>query len=561
MNYTVLSPWAHIDNTDGTELKPRIDDLNGKTIGLFAHFKQHSPMLLDVIREELQNRYPEACFTTLQYPRDTIEIQNDPDFDVELKRWLGGVDAVISALGDAGSCTLFLAYNTAYIEKLGKPTVLISNKNYVTTAKQGAKIRNVPALRIVSTDMGDLSMEPVLDTAAVDRLIRPTVAPILEAVIDGLTKPLTQEEAKWTAQEDVYSNAKFTGTLNEIDKLFYQNGWTNGIPIMPPTEEAVREMMTGTDLPSDFVVAKIPPRLGIATVEKIAINAVMAGCLPIHMPVLIAAVKGMVDHRIHLEGWTCSASSWFPLIILSGKITKELDMNSSSTALTPYRKASAAIARAFQLIIMNIGGTRPFKEDMSQMGHENRFGVCIAEDYDKSIWEPLHTNYGINASESAVTLFWPHDHSGLRANNVGGFLRSMCDVKAVGFAPGCAYVITPKAAKMIKDVGLSRKDVLDYISEYARRPATEGNLRWVKGNNHLPHGIHLPMDKSCNYRKFWNTDHLLIAVAGNDMRFEGVAFAGGGDHGGPSCTKIDLPKRWDDLIKSYADYTPKYIDY
>lgn len=561
MKYTVLSPWAHTDTSDGRGLQPRVDTLNGKSIGLFAHFKQHSPILLELIRDALQERFPNARFSLLQYPKDTTEIVNDPDFDNKLKVWLAGVDVVVSALGDAGSCTLFLAYNTAYIEKLGKPAVMVANQHYVETAKHAANIRNVPALRIVPSEMGDLSMQPKLDKETVDKLIRPTVAPIIDPIIQALTGDLTPEETEWTAPADAYSNAEFIGDLEEINKIFYQNGWTNGIPVVPPTKEAVEKMLAGTDLPRDYVVAKIPPRLGEATVEKIAINAVMAGCLPTHMPVLIAAVKGMVDSRIRLEGWTCSASSWFPLIVLSGPICKELDMNSGSTALSPYRKASSTIAHAFQLMVMNIGGVRPGREDMSQMGHENRFGVCIAEDYDNCVWAPLHTEYGFAAEESAVTLFWPHDHAGLRANNAVGFLSSMGDVKAVGFAPGCAYVITPKAAEQLQKEGLSRKDVLDYICEYARKPAAEGNLRWVKGNNHLPEGVLLPLSKNCSYRKFWNTEHLFIAVAGNNMRLEGVAYPGGGDHGGPSCTKIELPKNWDELKEQYADYSPRYIQY
>lgn len=333
MNYTVLSPWAHTDPSDGTGLRPRVSSLHGKTIGLFAHFKQHSPILLELIRDALAERFPDARFSLLQYPRDTTEIINDPAFDKKLKDWLGGMDVVVSALGDAGSCTLFLAYNTAYIEKLGKPAVLIANKHYVETAKRGVRIRNVPALRIVSSEMGDLSTQPKLDEETVNKLIRPTVGPVIDPIIHALTSPLSPEEETSKPTEDNFSDAVFTGTLEEINKTFYQNGWTNGMPIMPPTRELVEEMLTGTDLPRDHVVARIPPRLGEATVEKIAINAVMAGCLPIHMPVLIAAVKGMVDPRIHLEGWTCSASSWFPLIILSGPICKELDMNSGSTVL------------------------------------------------------------------------------------------------------------------------------------------------------------------------------------------------------------------------------------
>ena len=404
-------------------------------------------------------------------------------------------------------------------------------------------------------------MQPKLDQETIDRLIIPTVEPVMNPLIAALTEELTDEEKNYEAVTDPYADAKYTGTISQLNKLFYRNGWTNGLPIVPPTKEAVDEMMKGTDLPADYVVGEIPPRLGLATVRKIAVNAVMAGCLPTHMPVLIACVKGMLDEKIHLEGWTCSASSWFPLIVVSGKVTKDLDMASGGAVMSPYRKASSAIAHAFQLIIQNIGGTRPQREDMSQMGHECRFGVCIAEDLDNCAWDPVHTEYGIEKDSSAVTLFWPHDHAGLRAYKTSMLLRSMCDVKAVGFDPGCAYVLTPECAKQLKKEGMSRREVMDYVCEYARKPMGEGNLRWITGNNHLPEGVQLPRDPGCSYRKFWNTDHILIVIAGNDMRMEGIAFTGGGDHGGPSCTKIELPENWNELVAEYEDYRPEYLEY
>ena len=560
MEYTVLSPWAKTDLKDGCGINKRPETLEGKTIGLFAHFKQHSPILLSLIGDELKKRY-NCNVTSLQYPVSTVEIPDDPEFDSRLKDWLKGVDCVVAALGDAGSCTLFLTYNTAYIEKLGVPAVLIANRHFTETARYAAKIRNVPSLRIVESQMEDLSRVPKLDENTIDRLIRPTVEPVMDAVIDALTVPASAKESEWIPPADHFADAKYKGDIQQINRIFYQNGWTNGTPVVPPTEELVKEMLRGTDLPADYVVGEIPPRRGLATVEKIAVNAVMAGCLPTYMPVLIACVKGMLDKRIHLEGWTCSASSWFPLIVLSGKITKDLDMATGAAAVSPYRKASATIAHAFQLIIQNIGGTRPAREDMSQMGHENRFGVCIGEDLGDFGWPSLHSEYGIPEDSSAVTLFWPHDHNGIRGNDLPSLLRGMCDVKAVGFDPGCAYILTPKCIEAFKKEGMSRRDVMDYICEYARKPMKGGNLRWISGNNHLPEGVQLPREESCSYRKFWTTDHLLITFAGNASRFEGIAFPGGGDHGGPSCTEIEFPSGWNDLVAEYKDYSPKYIEY
>ena len=181
---------------------------------------------------------------------------------------------------------------------------------------------------------------------------------IIDGIIKGLTTPLSEEEKNPKCKDQETRRIIFKGDIQEVNDFFYISGWTNGTPIIPPTEEAVKRMLEGTDLSPDYLVAKIPPMGGKATVEKIAINAVMAGCLPIYMPVLIAAIKGMVDPKIHLEGWTCSAGSWAPLIIISGKLGGQLKFNTGLNLMSPYFKPSSTIAHAFALMIMNIGGTR-----------------------------------------------------------------------------------------------------------------------------------------------------------------------------------------------------------
>ena len=121
----VYSPWAEVDNSGAIALNPRLDTLEGKTIGLFAHFKAHSPIMLQVVADLLKERFPTARFKSIQLKIDTAEACKLPEFDAELKEWLKDVDGVIAAYGDMGSCCMFHAYNTAYIERLGKPTVMI----------------------------------------------------------------------------------------------------------------------------------------------------------------------------------------------------------------------------------------------------------------------------------------------------------------------------------------------------------------------------------------------------------------------------------------------------
>lgn len=191
-----LSPWAEVDYEDAKGLTPRVDTLDGKRIGLFAHFKGHSFLILDEIQKELTKRYPTATFTVLQYPRDTSEIENDPEFLLKFEEWLDGVDTVIAAYGDAGSCAMYHAYNTAFVEKLGKPAVLVAKDSVVMSARRGASARICPELRIVVApeSLPDMSFVPALDQELIDTVIHPNVVAIMDDIVDALLAPLTEEE-------------------------------------------------------------------------------------------------------------------------------------------------------------------------------------------------------------------------------------------------------------------------------------------------------------------------------------------------------------------------------
>jgi hypothetical protein len=562
VKYTVRSPWGEVDSSGRKGLSPRVDTLDGKTVGLFAHFKEHAPLMLAEIGRMLKREFPGAEFLPIQYTADTKEIKNDPEFRPFFLEWLDRVDAVIGAYGDAGSCAMFLAYNTAYIENLGKPAVMLCNKDVMSAAYRGAAARLVPSLRLVECPLPDFSLAPALDEEWMERDVRPGLAETTAKLADALTRPLAEFETRLPKQEKHYANLTYTGDYREVNDYFYKMGWSNGTPIAPPTEEAVEEMLTGTDLSADCVVAEIPPMLGKATVEKIAINAVMTGCLPTYMPVLIAAVRGMTDPRIHLEGWTCSAAGWMPVATISGPIRTALNMTTESPFMSPYKKANAAIAKAISSIIMNIGGTRPGIEDVSQMGHEARFGVCLAENEEDSPWRPLQTDYGFGAEESAITLFWPQERHTVMGKGAAGFLRNMCEKRmTLGWDFGCQFIISPVSAATLAAAGYNKKDVIDYIVEYARRPSDDIHSRWLRGNHHVPAHAVLPDGPGYSVRHYWSDEHVFLIVGGNNYGSMGVALLGGGDHGGPSCTKIELPGHWDALVERYKPVKPEYIRY
>ena len=560
MDYEVLSPRGDVDPIKQIGLSPRVTDLNKATIGLCAYHKQHYVLVLEEIAKQLQQRYPGARFERFQYTKDpswsneVAELAKDPEVGPRFEEWLKGVDTVLWSNGDAGSCALYLAYNATLAEHLGKPTAITVAPDYTVIARRGAELRGVPALRVVNIRLLDLAEEADLKRF-IEVVIPELVAEVIDDVVAALPRPLSPEEAAVPVQPQNTPRVVMKGTLREVDKYFYRRKWAYGMPVVPPTEEAVEEMLTGTDLPRDHVVATIPPLRGKATVEKIAVNAVMAGCLPTHLPVVIAGVEALLSPRFWLEGYSCSMASWAPLMVVNGPVRKDLALTGGVTLFSPYKRGNAGIAHALGLVIMNLGGCRAGLEDMATVGHEGRFGMCIAENEEESPWEPVHVRNGFAREDSTITLAWPNSRLFFTLPADPGLaLKVICERLATfGFDPGCTIVLSPFMAKVFQAHGLSSKDMVDYFVEYARRPGTEINVRWMKGHHHEPLNVPLPLDPTRSVRKFWSDAHLWLVVAGGNAP-SAALYGGGGDHGGPISAKIRLPDNWSALVDRYKDY-------
>lgn len=561
MEWTALSPWAEIDGSEMTGLTPRLETLEGKTIGMFGDFMISATYMLKSVERELRKQYPTAKFSYLMYEAETKEIAKDRQFYPRFRKWLSGVDCVISFFGSVPSSALYLGYNSAYMEKLDKPTVMALAPRTAPAGLRGIKAKGVPALRTVEIEpvLGIFSEDNEVDALA---KMEPYAPKLTGDIIDALTRPLTEAERDKPAVDQSLATNTYTGTAQEISRLFYSYGWTNGQPIEIPTREAVDEMLRGTDLPAGYVVGYLPPKMGVATVEKIAVNAVMAGCLPTYLPVLIAAVRAALDERICLEGWTCSQSTWGPVLTVSGRISEEIGLNTGDNALSPYYKANAALARAWGYLMMNIAGLRPGIEDLSEMGHENRMGLCIGDSVQNNPWGPLHTDFGLSGEDSAVTIFWPQNHQAITARSIPGFLEELCKINPYGWDPGMEIIFTPKAAELFAAAGWNRRRIIDYIVEYARRPASEVDLSWLKGNSHPVDSVDFPEVMTHSTRIFWTSDHMFAIVAGGHAGPMITVLGGGGDHGGPACAKVELPECWDELVEAYRPLTrPNYVAY
>ena len=192
-----------------------------------------------------------------------------------------------------------------------------------------------------------------------------------------------------------------------IEELFAR-GLTDGLPVVPPTEERVQRMLAAVDRDPQEVLGTVGPNYGPATVEKVAINAVMAGCHPSYLPVVVAAVEAICEEQFALHAINVTTFSATPLTIINGPIRREIGVNCGHNALGHGFRANATIGRAIRLIILNIGGAKPQEICKATLGHPAQFTFCVGEDEEESPWEPLHVERGFRPDQSTVTLFGGH---------------------------------------------------------------------------------------------------------------------------------------------------------
>jgi hypothetical protein len=264
----------------------------------------------------------------------------------------------------------------------------------------------------------------------------------------------------------------------DLIEACYQNGWTDGLPVVPPTLDRVERMLTGTQRQPDELIAQIPPKWGRATIERIAINAVMAGCKAEYLPVVIAAVEAMTEDAFNLHGIQVTTSLVSPLLIINGQIRKQLDINDSFNVFGQGWRANATIGRAVCLICTNIGGALPGELDRATFGHAGKYTFCIAENEETSPWEPLHVERGFQPSESTTTIYAgasPQNINDHGSNTAEGILNTICEsIATPGTPPGeSVFVISPEHAKTIAGDGFSKRDIQQYVHEHTNLAVEE----------------------------------------------------------------------------------------
>ena len=268
--------------------------------------------------------------------------------------------------------------------------------------------------------------------------------------------------------------------LDAINRLFRERRWTDGLPIVPPTQERVERMLRGTTRARDEVVSRIAPGFGAATVERIAINAVMAGCDPEYLPVLIAAADGLADPKLNLQGIQATTNPVTIWLIVNGPKAKQLEVACGMNCIGQGYWANATLGRALRLMLQNVGRALPGEMDRATQGQPGKFSFCCAENEAESPWEPLHVERGFRRGQSTVTLVGAAGtlNMNTHAKDQADLIRSFAD--AMAHAPSNDYnhggepwiILGPEHAHVLHAAGLTKAEVKRRLFEESRMSAS-----------------------------------------------------------------------------------------
>ena len=267
--------------------------------------------------------------------------------------------------------------------------------------------------------------------------------------------------------------------LEAVFQLMLDQEWSDGLPVIPATESRVRRMLDYAQRDSSELIGYINPDGGAATVEKIAINAVMAGCLPMYMPVLIAAVQAITEPAFNIHGLQTTTNPVAPLLIINGPVREQIGLNSGRGTLGPGWRANATIGRAVRLLLSNVGGAKPWTTDMSVHGSPAKYVSCMAENEEESVWTPLHVERGMKAADSAVTVvgaqgmsncltFYKKPESFLMM--IASAMADISDNNYLLAAGNPLVVLTPGHASIFSEHGYTKQSVKEALFELCKVP-------------------------------------------------------------------------------------------
>jgi hypothetical protein len=316
------------------------------------------------------------------------------------------------------------------------------------------------------------------------------------------------------------SRVRLAGGIDEISDAMFERGYTDGLPVVPPTEERVHRMLAGTTRPPGQSLGKMPPAQFDVTIEKIAINAVMAGCRPNAMPVLIAAIELMLDPRWDLGYLQTTTNPLTPLLIVNGPAREAAGLSGGTGAMGPGFRGNATIGRAIRLVLLNIGGATPGDIDKCTQGFVGKYGMCLAENEEESPWTPLHVARGFAKGESVVTVVGVNASTNIHDSSdrwqdllktLTGSLKSPGTANVADPNSTPVILINPLHARILSEAGYTMEKLREHFFRQARIEADElsgrrRQLRLDHGEEHFLVEGKVPVTNAA--------DRILIAVVG-----------------------------------------------
>jgi len=267
--------------------------------------------------------------------------------------------------------------------------------------------------------------------------------------------------------------------LDAINRLYRERRWSDGLPIVPPTAERVERMLQSSGRSRDEVVARVAPGYGAATVERIAVNAVMAGCDPPYLPVLLAATEAIADPAFNLQGIQATTNPVAVWLILNGPIAKKLNANAAFNCIGQGAWANATMGRAMRLILQNIGGALPGEMDRATQGQPAKYSFCCAENEEASPWDPLHVERGFRREQSTVTVVGAEGTMNMNTHSKDAIELVRVFAETLVHPPSNEYVhggepwliVGPEHAEVFKRGGLAKADVKRHLWERSKMSA------------------------------------------------------------------------------------------
>jgi hypothetical protein len=440
------------------------------------------------------------------------------------------------------------------LEKAGVPAVGIVARSFVRAWQSCVDGWGQPSTAFVTI--------PHATTGQQADFIRKMVDEQIDAIIQGLTALPASAGTTGGAQGGSQTTETFTVEMDEtpagldaVNRFLAERDWSDGLPVIPPTPAAVEQMLQGTKRQPQDVLMVMEPGFGLATVEKIAVNAVMAGCRPEHFPVLLAAIECLAQPQMNHRDMQVSGHTEAPLILVNGPIAKKAGINCGTSAMGPgvVNRANTAIGRALRLCLINIGYCKAGAGDPNFIGLPTKFGMCIAENEEASPWPPYHMDRGFKRDESAVTVVsvtGPTDiidagsktHEDTLHNiasmmfyrnaGAGGWLRGWQSTqvghtnKRVSYqGPYHPIILSPSRAVILAEAGMSKQDAQAWLHRHCRIP-----LKAVLGMRGMPADAsgtwlthpelqHLEHDPDATIPALENPEQYLLFVSGGSTHY------------------------------------------